>query len=209
MAGNRRGPISIASWQMRAVREPLVLGEWALGEPQPGQVVIRVAGCGVCHTDLGYLYDGVRTRHALPLTLGHEIAGVVEEAGSGADEWLGRSVVVPAVMPCGECDVCRAGRGAICRAQIFPGNDVHGGFGSHVLVPARGLCPVEAGALAKSGVELADLAVLADAITTPYQAIARAAVGPGDVAIFVGVGGVGGFGVQIARALGAHVIALD
>ncbi len=113
-------------------------------DEQPGHddVIVQVAGCGVCHTDLGFFYDGVPTRHPFPLTLGHEISGRVVETGAGASSWLGRAVVVPAVMPCGECDACRAGHGQICPQQIFPGNDVHGGFATHVRVPARGLCPV-------------------------------------------------------------------
>jgi 6-hydroxycyclohex-1-ene-1-carbonyl-CoA dehydrogenase len=76
-------------------------------------------------------------------------------------------------------------------------------------VPARGLGPVPADLEARCGVGLADLAVLADAITTPYEAARRAHLHEGDVAIFVGAGGVGGFGVQVARALGAYVVAVD
>jgi 6-hydroxycyclohex-1-ene-1-carbonyl-CoA dehydrogenase len=169
----------------------------------PGEVIVEVAGCGVCHTDLGYFYEGVPTRHAFPLVLGHEISGRVVETGSGAESWSGRSVVVPAVIPCGSCPACRAGRGAVCPKQIFPGNDVHGGFATHVRVPAHGLCPVPEGA------DLVALSVIADAVSTPYQAIARSGLAEGDVAVFVGAGGVGGFGVQVAAALGAHVIALD
>jgi 6-hydroxycyclohex-1-ene-1-carbonyl-CoA dehydrogenase len=180
--------------------------------PGAGEVIVAVAGCGVCHTDLGFFYDGVPTRRPFPLTLGHEISGTVVEAGPGAEHWLGRSVVVPAILPCGECDACRAGRGQICPAQIFPGCDVHGGFGSHVRLPARGLCPVpdlsDAG-VNPHGVDLAALSVVADAISTPYQAIARSRLGAGDVAVFVGAGGVGGFGIQIAAALGAAVVAID
>ena len=115
------------------------------------EVVIEIAGCGVCHTDLGYFYDGVRTNHALPLTLGHEISGRVVAAGSGAESWLGKSVIVPAVMPCGECDLCKRGRAAICRAQKMPGNDIQGGFATHIVVPARGLCPVDEKRLAAVG----------------------------------------------------------
>jgi 6-hydroxycyclohex-1-ene-1-carbonyl-CoA dehydrogenase len=136
----------------------------------------------------------------------------VVAVGAGAEDWRGREVVVPAVIPCGECRACRAGRGSICPAQIFPGNDVHGGFASHVRVPARGLCPVpdlRDPARNPSGIDLASLSVVADAVSTPYQAIQRVGVGVGDVAVFVGVGGVGGFGVQIAAARGAHVVALD
>jgi 6-hydroxycyclohex-1-ene-1-carbonyl-CoA dehydrogenase len=179
--------------------------------PGAGEVIVQVAGCGVCHTDLGFFYDGVPTRHALPLTLGHEISGMVVDAGPGAEAWLGRAVVVPAVIPCGECPACQAGRGQVCPRQIFPGSDVHGGFGTHVRVPAHGLCAVpelSSGATAR-GVTLAGLSVVADAISTPYQAILRSGLASGDVAIFVGIGGVGGFGVQIAAALGATVVAID
>ncbi|MCB9898368.1 MAG: 6-hydroxycyclohex-1-ene-1-carbonyl-CoA dehydrogenase [Planctomycetes bacterium] len=180
--------------------------------PGPGQVLVSVAGCGVCHTDLGFFYDGVPTRHPLPLALGHEVSGRVVEAGPGAEAWLGRAVVVPAVIPCGDCDACRAGRGSICPRQIFPGNDVHGGFASHLVVPAHGLCPVPDLADASknpAGIDLPTLSVIADAVSTPYQAILRSDLQRGDLAVFVGAGGVGGFGVQIAAALGAHVVAID
>ena len=197
--------MDVRSWVAQAPSEPMVLlgrGE----EPGAGEVLVEVAGCGVCHTDLGFLFDGVPTRHPFPLTLGHEVSGRVVSAGSGAEEWVGREVVVPAVMPCGECAACRAGRGSICPKQIFPGNDVHGGFGSHLRVPARGLCPVPK---RPAGIALEDLSVIADAVSTPYQAVRRSGLGAGDLAIFVGAGGVGGFGVQIAAALGAVVIAID
>jgi 6-hydroxycyclohex-1-ene-1-carbonyl-CoA dehydrogenase len=177
-----------------------------------GEVIVAVAGCGVCHTDLGFFYDGVPTRHPLPLTLGHEIAGTVVETGAGAEGWLGRAVVVPAVIPCGDCAACRAGRGQICPRQIFPGNDVHGGFATHVRVPANGLCPVPDladTAANPHGLELWQLAVVADAVSTPYQAIARSGLGAGDLAVVVGCGGVGGFAVQIAAATGAAVAAID
>ena len=173
--------------------------------PAEGDVVVRVAGCGVCHTDLGFYYDGIPTRHPFPLVLGHEISGTVVEAGTGAREWIGREVVVPAVLPCGTCAPCRAGRGQVCAQQIFPGNDVHGGFASHVRVPARGLCPVPA----RNGHDLAALSVVADAVSTPYAAIQRSGLAPGDLAVFVGAGGVGGFGIQIAAALGAAVVAIE
>jgi len=149
----------------------------------------------------------VPTRHPLPLALGHEIAGCVVAAGERVRHWLGQSVIVPAVIPCGECAACKAGRATICRKQFMPGNDGDGGFASHVLVPGRGLCPVPA--TLPKGVTLAGLSVVADAVTTPYEAIRRAQLGAKDVAAFVGVGGIGGFGVQIAAALGAAVVAID
>ena len=180
--------------------------------PLPGEVVVKVAACGVCHTDLGFFYDGVPTRHPYPLTLGHEISGVVVDASSGLSDWLGAGVVVPAVIPCGTCAACIAGRGQICPHQVFPGNDVHGGFGTHVRVPARGLCRVpdlHSTSVNPARLSLDALSVIADAVSTPYAAVTRAGLAPGDLAVWVGAGGVGGFGVQISAALGAHVIAID
>jgi len=195
---------------MKAIR--LVAGgaplEW-LDVPQQspgeGDVVVKVAGCGVCHTDIGFWRDGVPTRHPLPLTLGHEVSGVVVEAASEFRHLVGREVIVPSVIPCGSCELCRAGRGNACRRQLMPGNDMDGGFADFLTVPGRGLCVVED----RGGYSLADLSVIADAVTTPYQAAVRSGLAPGDLAIVVGAGGVGGYAVQIAAALGAKVVALD
>jgi 6-hydroxycyclohex-1-ene-1-carbonyl-CoA dehydrogenase len=190
--------------------------ERSADRPGEGRALVEVAGCGVCHTDLGFLYDGVPTKHALPLVLGHEIAGVVVDAGGSAESLIGRRVLVPAVSPCGACRACRAGRGTACRTSLMPGNDEDGGFASHVEVPARTLCPVdrEAGVAAGAPVGAAQLAlwevaVVADAVTTPLQAIKRCGLGPSEFAIVVGVGGVGSYGVQLARAVGATVAAID
>jgi 6-hydroxycyclohex-1-ene-1-carbonyl-CoA dehydrogenase len=196
-------------WAMTGVGEPMVKVDFDAAAPSAHEVVVEVAGCGVCHTDLGFYYDGVRVNHGLPLTLGHEISGRVVAAGAGAEQWLGQAVIIPAVIPCGECELCNSGHGTICRAQKMPGNDIQGGFATHIRVPARGLCPVDEQRLAAAGLQLADVSVVADAVTTPYQAAIQAEVKPGDFAIVVGVGGVGGYAVQIARAMGATVAALD
>ena len=203
--------MKLRSWMVHALGQPM-LQEEREERAGPGDVIVEVAGCGVCHTDLGFFYDGVRTGHPLPLCLGHEVSGTVVEAGPDGQSWLERSVIVPAVLPCGECDTCRAGHGSICPDQIFPGCDVHGGFSTHLKVPAKGLCPVpdlSDPSINRTGLELAALSVIADAVSTPYQAILRSGLEAGDLAIFVGVGGVGGFGAQIAAAKGAHVVALD
>lgn len=174
--------------------------------PAAGQVVVEVAGCGVCHTDLGF-YDGaVAPRKGLPIVLGHEITGKVVEAGEGAEEWLNRPVLVPAVIPCGDCPACRAGRGNTCARQCMPGNDCDGGFATHLTVPANGLCPVDE---LPEGHDLADFSVIADAVTTPLQALRRAKVGEGDFVVVVGAGGVGTHAVQVASAFGAAVVAID
>ncbi len=200
---------SAQRWMMTAVGEPMARAEFDAGVPGPGEVTVAVAGCGVCHTDLSYLYDGVRTNHDMPLTLGHEISGRVVATGPGTEAWAGKAVVVSAVIPCGECALCRRGRGTICRAQSMPGNDIHGGFATHITVPARGLCAVDEARLGARGMDLADLAVVADAVTTPYQAVLQADVKPGSLAVVIGVGGVGGYAVQVAKAMGAAVIAVD
>ena len=194
-------------YRLTAPGQRLEKYEFLTLEPRAGEVVVEVAGCGVCHTDVGFAFDGVPTRASPPLTLGHEISGCVVAAGAGATGWEGRDIVVPAVIPCGECAACRAGQSTICRQQFMPGNDGDGGFATHVRVPARGLCAVPA--KLPPGISLDLLSVVADAVTTPFEAIRRSGLGADDVAVFVGVGGVGGFGVQIAAALGAAVVAID
>lgn len=204
---------AIECWQMTAAGQPMQPVRMDVPPLPKDDVLVRVMGCGVCHTDLGFFYDGVRTVKVLPLTLGHEISGVVEEAGAQFERLIGKAVIVPAVLPCGECELCRKGRGTICRQQKMPGNHLNGGFASHVVVPARYLCevpiPDAAATFGNSGVTLRELSVIADAVTTPYQAVKNSGLAQGEVAIFIGAGGIGGFGVQIAHALGATVVALD
>ena len=205
--------MSVRGWAWRMVKPdaPLEAVEIDL-TPGPGEVVVEVAGCGICHTDLGFLFGGVRTRRPLPLILGHEISGTIVEAAEGARLRSGEpirpgiGVVVPAVLPCGECVICRSGRDNICPTQVMPGNDLDGGFATHLRVRADFLVPV--GPL-PPGHELSDLAVVADAVTTPYQALLRAEVWQGDQLIIIGVGGIGIYAVQIAAAWGASVIAVD
>jgi 6-hydroxycyclohex-1-ene-1-carbonyl-CoA dehydrogenase len=175
-------------------------------ELQPGEVLVEIAGCGVCHTDLGYFYHGVPTVNKPPLTLGHEISGHVV---AGEESWIGKEVIVPAVMPCNDCPICAAGRGNRCLGQKMPGNSlgIYGGFSSHIPVPAADLCLVEE----RGDMPLELLAVVADAVTTPYQAATRADLQAGDRVVVVGAtGGVGTYVVQIAKAFGAGtVIGID
>jgi 6-hydroxycyclohex-1-ene-1-carbonyl-CoA dehydrogenase len=167
----------------------------------PNDAVVEVAGCGVCHTDLSYFYDGVPTMNKPPLTLGHEIAGTVV---AGPARLLGKNVIVPAVMPCHNCDVCARGRGNRCLAQKMPGNSLglYGGFSSHIPVPAGDLCVID-----ELKLPLSHYAVVADATTTPYQAAMRAGIASGDLVVVTGAaGGVGVYMTQIAKALGAGVV---
>jgi 6-hydroxycyclohex-1-ene-1-carbonyl-CoA dehydrogenase len=192
------------TWQMIQPKEPFQLVEKPLPALDRGEVLLKVAGCGVCHTDLSFWYYGVKTRHELPLTLGHEISGTVID---GEKDWIGKNVIVPAVLPCGECTFCKKGRSNICRKQLMPGNDFDGGFASHIKVPAKFLCPVPDEVLKKFSLE--QFSVVADAVSTPYQVIEKSELEPGDLAIAIGVGGIGNYGAQIAKLKGAKVLALD
>ncbi|MEK7821039.1 MAG: alcohol dehydrogenase catalytic domain-containing protein, partial [Pseudomonadota bacterium] len=89
-------PMTAHRWMMTAPQAPLERVDFDPFPAGAGEVVIEIAGCGVCHTDLGYYYDGVRTNRPLPLTLGHEISGRVVACGAGAESWQGRAVIVPA-----------------------------------------------------------------------------------------------------------------
>src|SRR3972149_1961451 len=168
----------------------------------PGDVLVKVAGCGVCHTDLGYFYDAVPTVSKPPLTLGHEISGTV---AAGDEKWIGKEVIIPAVMPCPPCLLCKTGRGNRGLAQKMPGIGLgaYGGFSSHIPVPSVDLCEVKN----RGNLPLSHLAVVADAATTPYQAAKRADLQSGDHVIGVGItGGDGQYMGQIAKALGAKIV---
>ncbi len=169
------------------------------------EVLVEIAGCGVCHTDLGYFYDGVPTASKPPLTLGHEISGTVV---AGDETWQGKEVLIAAAMPCRKCYLCKTGRGNRCLAQKMPGNSmgIYGGYSSHIPVPSIDLCEIKD----RGDIPLSHLAVIADAATTPYQACKKAALGPGDNVVVIGIGGVGQYLVQEAKALGAGtVVAID
>lgn len=210
-------PDKIMTWQMvqpasrnketgEAIPGRIEKAEIPVPELKPGEVLVEVAGCGVCHTDLGYFYDGVPTLFKPPLTLGHEISGTVV-AGDAA--WMGKEVIIPAVMPCRQCILCKTRRGNRCLSQKMPGNSlgIYGGFSSHIPVPSIDLCEVKN----RGDIPLAHLAVVADAATTPYQAAKRADLQPGDNVVVIGIaGGVGQYMGQTAKALGAKtVIGID
>jgi len=206
-------PSKIQTWQMvqpwskdretgKVTEGKIEKTEIPVPELKPGEVLVEVAGCGVCHTDLGYFFDGVPTVSKPPLTLGHEISGTVV---AGDETWIGKEVIIPAVMPCRQCYLCKTGRGNRCLVQKMPGNSlgIYGGNSSHIPVPSIDLCEVKD----RGKFALAQLAVIADAVTTPYQAAKRADLEPGDNVIVIGAtGGVGVHMVQTAKALGAKTV---
>jgi alcohol dehydrogenase len=175
-------------------------------QPRGSEVLVRVERCGVCHSDLhiqdGYFKLGgdkkldVSAGRTLPFTLGHEIAGVVEEAGPDAAIAVGRRVAVYPWIGCGACPACRHGEENLCAAPRHLGIAVDGGYATHVIIPHprylfdyAPLSPALASALMCSGL-------------TAYAALKRQArrAGRGPV-LLVGLGGVGMMGLALARAM--------
>jgi len=194
---------------MTAYAAPLCETVVEAPEPRGTEVLVRISRCGVCHSDL-HLHDGyfslggdkkldVTAGRSLPFTLGHEIAGVVEKAGSDADVTIGAQAAVFPWIGCGECAACKAGEENLCAAPRHLGIQVDGGFATHVLVPHprylidhTGLTASLAGAYMCSGL-------------TAFSALKRIAEhakrGP---ALLVGLGGVGMMGLAFAVALFPH-----
>ncbi len=169
------------------------------------QILVKVAACGVCHTDLHYIEHGVPTFKKPPIVLGHEASGTVEEAGvSVSDFKKGDRVLIPAVLTCGHCTLCRMGRENICANMQMLGNHFDGAYAEYVAVPAKDVLTLP------QSIPLEDASIIADAISTPYHAIKnRARVQPGDTVVIFGCGGVGINAVQLASAAGGYVIAVD
>jgi len=184
---------------------PLSVGEWPTPVPGAGEVLVKVAGCGVCHTDLHYLDHGTPTFKKPPMVLGHEISGTVESLGAGVSgHAVGDRVLIAAVTCCGRCAACEEGRGNVCDRGEMLGNHIDGGFAEYVAAPARDVFRLP------DEIPLVEGSIIADAITTPYHAVVnRGRVRPGDAVVVFGCGGVGLNVVQLASALGARVVAVD
>ncbi len=185
--------------------EPLEVKEVPTPSPGRGEVRVRVAGCGMCHTDLHYVDHGVRTFTPPPLILGHEAAGTIEQLGDGVDDRaLGDRVLIPAVLSCGRCRYCRRGRENLCANLAMLGNHIQGAYAEFVVVPADELVPVP------ESLPLEQACVIADALSTPYHAVKyRGRVRAGDFVAVVGCGGVGLNVVQCATLSGGRVLAID
>ncbi len=180
-------PDTIATWRMmqpetrdRATGE-IIPGRFELMEiPAPelaaGEVLVEIAGCGVCESDLGFFYDGIPTAGIPPVTLGHEISGIVV---AGETSWIDKEVVITGY-----------------------GTGIHGGFASHIAVPAGNLCEITH----RGNIPLEHMAAVADTVAASFQAARRAAVAVGDNVVVIGAGGRGPFIVQMAKAFGAATV---
>ncbi|HKZ70476.1 MAG TPA: alcohol dehydrogenase catalytic domain-containing protein, partial [Anaerolineales bacterium] len=165
-----------------ASHQPLKVEEVPTPTPKTGEVLVKVAGCGVCHTDLGYLDHDVPTGKKPPLILGHEASGTIAEVGEGVKNFKeGDRVVLPAVYGCGQCKLCRAGRENICENMIFIGSNADGAYAEYVLYPAHAAMHLP------SELPLVESAIIADATTTPFHAVVnRGQVKPGDAVVVIG-----------------------
>ncbi len=184
---------------------PLELEERPIPRAGPGEIVIKVAACGLCHTDLHYIDHDVPTFAKPPLVLGHEASGIVSEVGAGVEEWhAGDRVLIPAVLSCGRCEACRRGRENICERGVMLGNHVDGAYAEYLRVPAKDALTLP------MDLPLEEACLIADAVSTPYHAVVnRGEVRPGERVAVFGCGGVGINVVQIASAIGADVWAVD
>ncbi len=186
---------------------PLVMREIPTPEPGPGEVALRVEGCAVDRFDVA-IRRGVRERAtALPHILGHEIAGTVSVVGEGvSDIRAGARVASTLYLVCGKCRWCLRGRETICeRFGGHVGVNIPGGYAEYVVLPARNLVAIP------DDLGMPEASILANAIGTPYHAIAvRMQIRPGDRLVITGAGGgVGLHAVQIGLMVGADVMAVD
>jgi len=187
--------------RLRGPGGALTREEVPLPEPDGTEVRIRVAGCGVCHTDL-HVVDGIQPRVELPRTLGHEVAGWIDAVGPDATHLLrrgrlkvGDAVVVAGGWGCGACDDCLAGEEQRCARSTAPGFQADGGYAEAMLVPhPRHLVGL-------GDIDPVRAAPLADAGVTPYRAVQRARPwleGERRVLI-IGCGALGQFALQYLR----------
>ncbi len=206
---------TMTAYRLVGWQQPAEFGEVPVPRPGPGEVLVKVAGVGLCHTDLLFLDVGPGAfPYQLPFTLGHEIAGWAHQLGPGVDDVeIGAPFVVKSRPSCGRCTLCLNGFDNYCtRHDTGFGSGDDGGLAPFVVVPRRCLValrtldPRQAGPLADAGWALADAGL------TSYHVVkkARSRLVPGSTAVVIGAGGLGGYAVQYLRLLTpARVIAVD
>lgn len=189
-------------------KRPIAIEDVPRPRPSADEVLIAVDACGVCHSDL-HVAEGDWKQFAgivkRPLIMGHEVAGRVIELGAGVRELkVGDRVGVPWLYwSCGECEFCREGNENLCAKQSITGVTVDGGFAEFIKVRAshatripENLSALEAAPLFCAGV-------------TAHRALKHARISPGQRVAIFGVGGLGHLAIQLARALGAEITAID
>ena len=181
----------------------LELVEKTIVEPGPGQVRIRVEACGICHTDAATVtgtYPGLK----LPRVPGHEVVGRIEAVGDGVTKWkIGQRVGVGLIAgEDGMCEPCRRGDIVNCQNPVVLGVTVDGGYAEVMIAEARGLASIP------DELSSAEAAPLLCAGITTYNALRNAGLRGGDLVAVQGIGGLGHLGVQFARHMGFHTVAI-
>lgn len=173
-------------------------------EPGPGQVRLRVAACGICHSD-AFVKDGLWPGISLPRVPGHEVVGSVDAIGPGVVGWSEGERVGAGWYGghCSHCHPCRRGDFMLCRDGKISGISHDGGYAEFMIAPAESLARVPDGVSAK------EAAPLLCAGITVYNALRHAPARPGDVVAVLGIGGLGHLGVQFASKMGFHTVALS
>jgi len=194
---------------MRAIRyhgpgQPLRLDSVPKPAPKPGEVLVRVTAAGICHTELHFL-SGLLNLGVQPLTLGHEMVGVVEETGAGVERpRVGDRVILYYYVGCGRCAHCLVGEENLCDALVAEyGFVADGGFAEYAVVPARNAVLLPASVADEAA------APIGCGVTTAVHAAALARLAAGDVVLVYGVGTVAFGLIQLARLSGAEVVAVS
>jgi len=186
--------------------KPLEIREVPIPEPGPGELLIRLETCGVCHSDLDVRKGSTAPpESAFPLILGHEGIGTVVARGAGCNMIEeGTRVGLPWMHDtCGQCRQCLTGHESFCADHRGHGFDVNGGFAEYAIVKEAYT------ALIPEAIGSADAAPLLCAGVTAYGGLRKAGLAPGKTCAIFGIGGLGQYGIQIAKASGARVVAVD
>ena len=185
--------------------KPLVLREWDIPSPGPGQIVVKTEACGVCHTDLHAALGDWPVKPTLPFIPGHEAVGPVVAVGAGVKLVKeGDQVGVPWLYSaCGHCEYCLTACETVCPQAEFGGYTRNGGFAEYILADPNYVAHIPAGLAA---VEAAPL--ICAGITT-YKGIKESGARPGEWMAISGIGGLGHLAVQYAKAMGLLVCAVD
>ncbi|MFC1906851.1 alcohol dehydrogenase catalytic domain-containing protein [Chloroflexota bacterium] len=185
--------------------EPIKLEQVPIPEIiNPDEVLVRVKACGLCHTDIR-ISSGQQPPRKLPIILGHEPAGIIEEIGPGVTTLkVGDRVSVDSMISCGHCHNCFIGSDNLCSSSLSLGFDWDGGWAEYMLAPSANcfVIPEE--------VSFEEGAIITDAVATTFHAMRIGEVTVGDVVAIFGIGGLGVNAIQMAKAFGAaKVIAVD
>lgn len=196
-------PDTMRAIQVGSQGADLELVERPVPEPGPGEALVKVDACGVCHSDM-FAKEGLYPGVSFPVVPGHEVAGSVAALGDGARGWReGQRVGVGWYGGnCGWCAPCRAGALIACQNMGIPGITVDGGYADYLTVPAAALAALP------DGLSAVQAAPLMCAGVTTYNALRRTGARPGDLVAVLGVGGLGHLGVQYARRMGFRVAAI-